>query len=59
MKFKIIPIRLQNLLQQKYSQSKSKRDQEDHTICLYILEKQDDKATFTAVGTRSQKISHT
>ena len=52
---RFIPVCLQNLLQQKYSQSKSKRDQWDHTICLYILEMQDDKATFTVVETRSQK----
>jgi len=25
---------------------------------LHILEKQDDKATFTAVGTRSQIVTH-
>ena len=39
------------------SHCKSKRDQQDHTICFYILEKQDDKATFTAAGARSQKIA--
>ena len=51
MRFKIIPVCSQNLLQKEYSQNKSKRDQWDHTICLYTLEKQD------VVGTRSQKTT--
>ena len=55
MKFKIIP-RLSvefTIIFSKWNQ----RSQEDHTICLYILKKQDDKATSTVVGTRSQKIA--